>query len=45
MQNNIDLLVAYANKIALALSIKEHAVNEIMIEQQGRTIYGTRTLK
>ncbi len=41
IQGNLDLLVAYANKIALGLSMKEHAVNERMIEQEGRTAYCT----
>ena len=27
IQDNLDLLVAYANKIALGLSMKEHAIN------------------
>jgi hypothetical protein len=40
-QGNIDLLIAYANKIALGLSMKEHAVNERMIDLEGRTIYCT----
>lgn len=31
MQNSIDLLIAYANKIAFGLSLKEHAVNQMMI--------------
>lgn len=41
IQGNLDLLVAYANKIALGLSMKEHAINERMIEQEGRTVYCT----
>lgn len=41
MQNNIDLMVAYANKIALGLAMKEHAVNQKTIEQEGRTVYGS----
>lgn len=28
MQSSIDLLMAYANKIAFGLAIKEQAVNE-----------------
>jgi hypothetical protein len=45
IQGNLDLLVAYANKIALGLSMKEHAVNERMIEQEGRTVYCTPPLR
>jgi hypothetical protein len=44
IQGNLDLLVAYANKIALGLSMKEHAINERMIEQEGRTVYCTLLL-
>lgn len=31
MQSKMDLVLAYANKIAFGLAIKEHSVNEKMI--------------
>ena len=41
IQSDIDLLAAYANKLALCLSMKEHAINERLIESEGRTLYCT----
>ena len=41
IQSDIDLLAAYANKLALCLSMKEHAINERLIEREGRTLYCT----
>jgi hypothetical protein len=43
IQSDIDLLAAYANKLALGLAMKQHAINEKMIDREGNTLYCTAT--
>ena len=40
MQNQLDILMASTNKIALNLSLKEHSINEELIRSEGRSAYG-----
>lgn len=40
MQNQLEILIASTNKIALSLSLKQHSINEDLIRSEGRSAYG-----